>query len=93
VLAAEHLLRLGRFDFPGESIDAAGQIGEDVLAFGSPLREDRQVVLALSKTVDQVAFLFQAAAALQDLLRFGLVFPEVRGCGACFELSQFVGGM
>ena len=51
-----------------------------------------KVVAPLAERQPQFAVLFQPAAALQDFLRFGLVFPEIRGGGERFETRQlFVG--
>ena len=42
--------------------------------------------------MQQIAILLQTPAALQDSLRFGLIFPEVGGAGASFDSGQFVVG-
>src|SRR5262249_55201071 len=49
-----------------------------------------EVVALLLERAHQVAVLLQAAAALQGLLRFGLVFPEIGRGGARLEAIQFV---
>jgi hypothetical protein len=42
--------------------------------------------------VHEIAILFEAAAALQDFLRFGLILPEIGRGGAGLEAGQlFVG--
>jgi hypothetical protein len=40
----------------------------------------------------QVAILLEPSAALQDFLRFGLIFPEIRRGGARLEAGQFFVG-
>jgi hypothetical protein len=42
--------------------------------------------------VHEIAVLFEAAAALQDFLRFSLILPEIGRGGASFESVQFVFG-
>jgi hypothetical protein len=90
VLAAEHLLDLAGLDFLIEAVERLRELGIDLLAGLGPFKEHGQIVTAFAQRHHQIAILFEAAPALQDLLRFGLVFPEI-GCGrAGFEPAQFV---
>jgi hypothetical protein len=43
--------------------------------------------------VHQIPIQLETAAALQNFLRFGLVFPEIRCGGAGFESIQFFFGV
>jgi hypothetical protein len=85
VLAAEHLLDLAGLHFLIEPIEPLRELGIDGLAGLGPLDEHSQIVGLLGQRQDEVALLLEAAAALQDLLRFGLVFPEIGSGGARFE--------
>jgi hypothetical protein len=89
VLAAEHLLDLAGLDFLVELVERFAELGIDRLAGARPLEEHAQIVAALAQRHHQIAILFDAPAALQDLLRFGLIFPEFRGGGAGLEAGQF----
>jgi hypothetical protein len=91
VLAAEHFLDLGALDLGFEIVEAAREIGGDVLARFCPLDEDCQIVAPPSQGRRQGDFLFEAAPALEHLLRFGLILPEVRLRGARLERAQLVG--
>jgi hypothetical protein len=92
VLAAEHLLDLAGLHFLIESFERLREFVIDRLARFGPLDENRQIVALLPQRHDQVAILLQPPAALEDLLGFGLVFPEIGGGGARLEAVQFVFG-
>ena len=64
----------------------------DVFARLRPFDEHGEVVGSLPEREHQIAILFEAAAALQDSLRFGLVFPEIGRSGARLEAGQLVFG-
>jgi hypothetical protein len=91
VLAAEQLLRLRRFHFARERLEALAQVALDVLALLRPLDEHGQIVLALLQRVDQLDLLLEATAALEGLLRLGLILPEIGQGRTLFEPGQFVG--
>jgi len=93
VLAAEHLLNLARLHFLVEHVDGLRELGVDLFAGGRPLDEDAEVVALLLERCHELAVLFEAAAALQDALGFGLVFPEVGRGGARLEAGQFIRGV
>jgi len=78
VLAAEHLARLGKLDVALEVVQALEEIGFDRLARLGPLDEDAEVVGATGQRLGERQLVFDAASALQQLLRLGLVLPEVR---------------
>jgi hypothetical protein len=92
VLAADHLLDLAGLHFLIERVEALHEVGIDVLAGVRPLDEHAEIVGLFLERVNQVAILLQTAAPLQDLLRFRLVFPEIRRGGFRFELGQFLFG-
>ncbi len=88
VLAAEHLLDLAGVDLHLEAVERLREFGVDGLARLRPLDEDGEIVALLAERQHEIAVLLQTAAALQDLLRFSLVFPEIWGGGAGFETVQ-----
>jgi hypothetical protein len=90
VLAAEHLLDLGRLDFGLQFVEAAGEVAIDRFALLDPFGEHGEVVAALLQGIAQGDVLFEAAAALQQLLRFGLVRPEVGLADARFDLPYLL---
>jgi hypothetical protein len=89
VLAAEHLLDLAGLDLLIERVERNTEFGIDRFAGVSPLGEHREVVALPAQRDHQIAVLFEPAAALQDFLRFGLVFPEIGRGGARLEAGQF----
>jgi hypothetical protein len=78
VLAAEHLLGFAGVDLGRQLVDAPGEIFEDGLAGFDPLDQDGEVVGAALEGVAEGQILFEASAALQQLLGGCLVLPEVR---------------
>jgi hypothetical protein len=77
VLAAEHLLRLAGIDLHGELVEGAVQVVGDGLPRLCPFDEDVQIVESLAERDAQLAILLEPAAALQQLLRAGLILPEI----------------
>jgi hypothetical protein len=92
VLAAEHLLDLAGLHFLVERLEPLRELGIDRLPRCRPLDEDGEIVGALAQRHHQVAVLLEALAPLQDLLRFGLVFPEVGRGRLVLETGQFFVG-
>jgi len=92
VLAAEHLLDLAGLHFLIERFERLRELGVDGFAGLRPFDEHGEVVGSLPEREHQIAILFEAAAALQDSLRFGLVFPEIGRSGARLEAGQLVFG-
>jgi hypothetical protein len=92
VLPAEHLLDFAGLDFLFEAFESRRKLPVHVLAGFSPLEQHRQIVAAAPERRGQIAILLQAAAALENTLSFGLIFPEVRRGGSRFEAGQFVVG-
>jgi hypothetical protein len=78
VLAAEHLLDLARLHFLIERVEPLRKLGVDGLPRLRPLHQDGQVVAALFQRQAEIPILLEPAAALQDLLRFSLILPEIR---------------
>jgi hypothetical protein len=90
VLAAEHLLGLAGHDLGVEIVEPPGQIGGDVLARLPPLDEDGEIVDAALQRLAERDVGFERFAALQDLLRRRLVFPEVRSGGLLLYFGEGV---
>jgi hypothetical protein len=93
VLAAEHLLGLSGVDLSRQIVERPPEIIGHRLSRLRPLGEDREVVEAGPQRCGEIAILFEPPAALQQLLRGGLVFPEIGGAGALFDFLQFFGGL
>ena len=92
VLAAEHLLDLAGLHFLVERVERLRELGVDRLAGLGPLDEHGEIVALLLERRDELAILLEPAAALQHLLRFGLVLPEIGRGGARLEAGQFFVG-
>jgi len=92
VFAAEHLLDLAGLHFLRERVERLPELGIHGLAGFGPLDEDREVVAFSGQRLNQLAILLEATAALQDLLRFRLVLPEIRRGRAVLEPGQFFVG-
>src|SRR4029079_15123456 len=90
---AEHLLGLAGVDFGGELVEPRRQIVGDRLTRLRPLREDGQIVDAPLERIAQRAIPFDRLAPLQDLLRRGLIFPEVGVGDALLYLRELVGSL
>jgi hypothetical protein len=92
MLATQHFLDLRGLDFDVERLEPLSKFGVHGLALLRPFPQDRQILALPSERCDELAILFEPAAALQDFLRFGLVFPEIGRGGARLEAGQlFVG--
>jgi hypothetical protein len=92
VLAAEHLLHFAGLDFLIERVETLSELGVHRFAGFGPFDEDGEVVGAPAQRHHQIALLLEPLAALEDLLRFGRVLPEVGRGGFVFEAGQlFVG--
>jgi hypothetical protein len=90
VLAAEHLLDFASLHFLIQSVERLRELDVDRLPRFRPLDEDAEIVAALAQRHDEVAVLLEPSAALQGLLGFGLVFPEIGRGGARLEAVQLV---
>ena len=77
VLAAEHLLDLAGLHFLLERVERLTELGVDRLARLGPFDEHGEIVALLLERRHQLVVLLQATAALQDLLRVRLIFPEI----------------
>ena len=88
VLAAEHLLDLAGLHFLVEQIERGCQLGVNRLAGFGPLDQHREIVALPSQRLHQIAILLESPAALQRLLRFGLVLPEIGRGRARFQTIQ-----
>jgi hypothetical protein len=92
VLAAEHLLDFAGLDFLFQRLEGLAEFGVDRLAGLGPLHEHGQVVAALPERHHQIVILLEPAAALQNFLCFGLVFPEIGRGGARLQAFQLLLG-
>jgi hypothetical protein len=92
VLAAEHLLDLAGLHFLIEQFERVGEVGVDRLAGFDPFLQNVQVVALAQQRPQQVAILLEAPAALQDFLRFSLIFPEIGSRRPRFEARQLLFG-
>jgi hypothetical protein len=90
VLAAEHLLDLAGLHFLIERFERLPELGVDRLTRVRPFDQHREVVALLPERQHEIAILLDPAAPLQDLLRFGLVLPEIRSGGTRLEARQFL---
>jgi hypothetical protein len=88
VLAAEHLLDLGRLHLAGERVEALRELSRHVFAGAGPFDQHGQIVDPALQRRDELAIVFEAAAALQGLLRLGLILPEIGLGDAGFEPAQ-----
>ena len=69
---------------------ACANSASTALARLSPFDEHGEIVAALLQRHHEIAVLLQTAAALKDLLGFGLIFPEIGRGGARLEAGQLV---
>jgi hypothetical protein len=90
VLAAEHFLGLAGVHFLRQLVEPAREIVGDGLPLLRPFDEDVQILGAPAERVDQRLILLETAAALEQFLRGGLIFPEIRIRDALFDARQFV---
>jgi hypothetical protein len=88
VLAAEHLLGLGRFDDRVELVEPAREVRFDVFAAAPPLHEHVEIVETPAQRVAKGAVVVQASPALHDLLRLGLAVPEGRFGYLLFDFGE-----
>jgi hypothetical protein len=89
VLTAKHLLDLAGLDLLIEELERLSELGVHGFSRIGPFVQDGQVVALLPERHHQIAVLLQPPAALQELLRFGLVFPEIGRGDARLEAGQF----
>jgi hypothetical protein len=92
VLAAEHLLRLAGLDFGAQLVEPFRQVGRDVLPGPGPLDENGQISDAARQRRAQIDVGFERLPALQDLLRRGLILPEVGRGRLLLYSCELVGG-
>jgi hypothetical protein len=92
VLAAHHLLDLAGLDFLIERLERLRELGVDGFARLRPFHQDREVVAFFPERGDEIAIQLEPPAALQDLLRFGLIVPKIRRGGTRLEAGQLVFG-
>jgi hypothetical protein len=91
VLAAEHLSNLAGIDDFRKLFEPGREIGKHVLTLTRPLDEHAEVIRALRQRRDQRELFLEAPAALENLLCFSLIAPEIRSGGTGFYVGKFVG--
>jgi hypothetical protein len=89
VLAAEHPFRFAGSHLRLELVERAHQVVEHGFTGLAPFDEHGEVVDARLERVAEIAILFQAAPALEQLLRRFLVLPEVGFAYARFDAFEF----
>jgi hypothetical protein len=77
VLAAEHLARFSPFDLLLELVERAREVEGHVFARTGPFDQDADVAGAPRERFEQRPIFLEPPAALHDLLRLGLVAPEI----------------
>jgi hypothetical protein len=92
MLAAEHLLDFGGLDLLIERLDRLSEFSVHGFAGFGPFDQNGQVVALLPERHQEIPVLFEPPAALQDFLRFSLIFPEVWRGGARLQAGQFLIG-
>jgi hypothetical protein len=90
VLAAQHLLRFAFVHLGGEFVQAAGEVFDDGFARSGPLHEHGEIFDAALERVTEIEVVLEPAAALEQLLRRLLVFPEVGFRYALFDRREFL---
>ena len=74
------------------SSSARAEVVGDRLPRLGPFDEDGEILGAAPQRLAEIAILLEPPAALQQLLRAGLVLPEVRIGDARFDCREFFGG-
>jgi hypothetical protein len=92
VFPAEHLLDFAGLDLGRELVERAAEIVGNRLSRFSPFDEHVEVVEPTPQRVAQIAIFLEPAAALQQLLRAGLILPEVRCGDTFFDFGELGGG-
>jgi hypothetical protein len=77
VLSAEHPLGLAGIDLRGELVDRAYKVLEDRLPRLGPVDQHGEVVDPGFERPAEIAVVFDAPPALEQLLRGFLVLPEI----------------
>jgi hypothetical protein len=90
VLAAEHLFGLTGVYLRGKIVQRAIELIENRFAGFGPFGEHREILETLPHRFAEVPILFKTPAALQQLLRRGLILPEVGGSNAFFYAVEFI---
>jgi hypothetical protein len=90
VLAAKHLLCLGRLDLLLQLVEGTLEIRPYVLSRVGPLDEDSQIVATAPQRLGERTIFLEPTPTLHDLLGFGLIAPEVRACNALPYLDELI---
>jgi hypothetical protein len=90
VLAPEHLLDLARLHFLLERVEPRRDLAVDRFAELRPFQQDGEILAAAAERCRELAILLETAAALENLLGFRRILPEIGGGGSGFETGQFV---
>jgi hypothetical protein len=87
VLAAEHLLRLCRFNLVAELLESLREVGGHVFAAIGPFMKNGQIVTSPLKRSEEREIVLDAPPPLHDFLCFGLVVPEGRVGDGLFDVG------
>jgi hypothetical protein len=88
VLPAQHFLRLTGVDLSGELLERAAEIVRNGLSRFGPFDQYVEIIEAAAERGAQLTIVLEAAAALQQFLRPGLVLPEVGSGNAFFYIGK-----
>jgi hypothetical protein len=91
VLTAEHLLGFSGLDLDGEIVEGACEVVEHRLTGLGPLGQHAEILGTLAEGLGEIAIFLEAAAALQQLLRGGLILPELRRGDALLYPRELLG--
>jgi hypothetical protein len=90
VLAAEHLLDFPCLHLLLERVEPGCDLGVDRLAGFRPFQQYGEILAAAAERCRELTILLETAAALENLLGFGRILPEIWCGGAGFEAGQFI---
>jgi hypothetical protein len=76
-LARQHRPYFAGLDVAGVLLEPAAEVVGHVLALSRPVHKDGEIVGLPAQRLGKRPFVLELAAALQDLLGGGLIFPEV----------------
>jgi hypothetical protein len=92
VLSAEHLPDFAALDNLRELTEAAGKLRQHILTLACPFDEHTKVVGPPGQGRDEIDLFLDATAALENLLGFDLVAPEIRSGRASLYSAEFLCG-
>jgi hypothetical protein len=91
VFAAKHLLDFAGVHLARKRLQPVTELGECAsVPLLSPFDEHRQIITPAAQRRDELAVVLEPPPALKQLLRFFLVFPEIRLRDPRFDSIQLV---